>query len=368
MKKQKGIWLIFERGNEAKDNGYVFFKYLREKHPEIKAFYVADKNCPKDYRRVAKYKNIVQKGSLKHKLYYLFAKKIITTHPGTCDPFPYRSFRGGIRKKLFPRKYIFLQHGITMNDIRHLYGKKAAPVDLFICGAKKEYEYVSNNFGFQKNEVAYTGFARFDLLHKRQEKNYILLMPTWRRGFSTGKYGGCNDRDNFTNSEYYRSYQSLINNITLNQMLMEHNYKLIFYPHYDIQQFIDCFKTDSKQVLIASMKDYDVRQLLKESKLMITDYSSVGMDFAYMEKPIIYYQFDKEQFRSMHYGKGYFSYEEDGFGPVVETEKDVIDVLQNYFNQGMKNSKEYIDKSRAFFVLKDRRNCERIYDKIVRLK
>ena len=31
--------------------------------------------------------------------------------------------------------------------------------------------------------------------------------------------------------------------------------------------------------------------LLTESSLMVTDYSGVQFDFAYMKKPIIYYQF-----------------------------------------------------------------------------
>ncbi|MEX6101942.1 CDP-glycerol glycerophosphotransferase family protein [Mammaliicoccus sciuri] len=35
--------------------------------------------------------------------------------------------------------------------------------------------------------------------------------------------------------------------------------------------------------------------LFKESKLMITDYSSVAFDFSFLEKPVIYYQFDRDR-------------------------------------------------------------------------
>jgi CDP-glycerol glycerophosphotransferase (TagB/SpsB family) len=260
--------------------------------------------------------------------------------------------KGGSRDELF------INEGCTISDLLKQIG----------LNPEKEYEFVRDNFGFDKNEVIYTGFARFDFLHNRQEKNDIVLMPTWRRGFSAGKYGGGNDRQNFIHSEYYRAYQSLINNPKFIHMLQENNYRLIFYPHYEIQQFLDCFTTDSKQIIIAGKDDYDVRKLLKESKMMITDYSSVAMDFAYMEKPIIYYQFDKEQFRKMHWKKGYFSYEEDGFGPVLETEEQVIDDIEVLFSRGMVNTEEYINKSREFFALKDKHNCDRIFKAIQNLK
>ena len=36
---------------------------------------------------------------------------------------------------------------------------------------------------------------------------------------------------------------------------------------------------------------------------MITDYSSVAIDFAYMKKPTLYYQFDEEKFRRGQYAQ-----------------------------------------------------------------
>lgn len=43
------------------------------------------------------------------------------------------------------------------------------------------------------------------------------------------------------------------------------------------------FKTESKHVKIADWEHYDVQQLLKESAFLITDYSSIFNDFAYMK-------------------------------------------------------------------------------------
>ena len=68
--------------------------------------------------------------------------------------------------------------------------------------------------------------------------------------------------------------------------------------------------------------------MIKKSALLITDFSSVFFDFGYMKKPIIYYQFDNELFRSNHYKEGYFSYERDGFGPVATKENDLISYIK----------------------------------------
>ena len=45
-KNNKDIWLISERKDEAEDNGYHLYKYIRENHPEQKVFYLINKKSP----------------------------------------------------------------------------------------------------------------------------------------------------------------------------------------------------------------------------------------------------------------------------------------------------------------------------------
>ena len=40
--KYRELWLVCERGNDARDNGYWFYRYLKEEHPEINARYVIE--------------------------------------------------------------------------------------------------------------------------------------------------------------------------------------------------------------------------------------------------------------------------------------------------------------------------------------
>ena len=59
---------------------------------------------------------------------------------------------------------VFLQHGITKDDAIMFYYKNTY-FKYFICGAKKEFEYINEKFGYPDNNVIYTGFPRFDSLH-----------------------------------------------------------------------------------------------------------------------------------------------------------------------------------------------------------
>ena len=61
--RYRHVWLVSERGREARDNGYHYFAYLRQVHPEINAVYVADPKLP-DYDRVAQLGSVVTNKSM----------------------------------------------------------------------------------------------------------------------------------------------------------------------------------------------------------------------------------------------------------------------------------------------------------------
>ena len=78
--------------------------------------------------------------------------------------------------------------------------------------------------------------------------------------------------------------KSFINNQNLIDYLDKNDLELVFYPHFEIQRFLKDFHSVSPRVIIASFNDYDVQELLMNSKMLITDFSSVFFDFAYMGK------------------------------------------------------------------------------------
>lgn len=363
--KYKNMWLISERGNEAKDNAYILFKYIRENHPSINIHYLMDKSFEKDYEKIKDLGNIIEYKSKEHKIAFLLCDKAISTHIGFLEPWSYKLYKLLLDRK-DKKEYIFLQHGITLHDVSDIYKKSAARINLFITAVSKEYEAISSPiYEYNKEEVVQTGLARFDNLYDRNEKKQIVLMPTWRKDIVNPSYvkEKLLPDSVFTNSEYYKTYNSLINNEKLINKLNESNYELVFYPHYEIQQYIQYFNTTSDKVIIAKKENYDVQTLLKESKLLISDYSSVVFDFAYMNKPILYYQFDK----LTHYKKGYFEYDRDGFGDIVKKEDELVQKIIEFIDNDFKLSEKYQERIDKCFKNRDDKNCERIFKEIIKM-
>ena len=358
-KAYRHLWLVAERGFDARDNGYWFFRYLREKQPQINACYVIDKTSP-DYDKIARLGKTVRLGSLRHYLMYLAADQLISTHVMPCSPdlmLYYHLRQIGIH----PRgKQVFLQHGIIKDEMQWMRYPRLK-VDFFASGGKMEYDYLASEFGFAEGVVRYTGLCRFDNLTRgNSPSGEILVMPTWRGSdYPQG--------EKFYETAFYKHFQALLNHPRLARLLEENDLKLIFYPHIELQKELDKFTSPSDRIILAGWRDYDVQTLLMRCNLLITDYSSVYFDAGYMEKPVIYFQFDKEEFRKFHYQEGYFSYEKHGFGPVVETEEEVLEQLLSYVRGGFKMPPEYARRLDAFFPVRDENNCQRTFDIISKL-
>ena len=99
------------------------------------------------------------------------------------------------------------------------------------------------------------------------------------------------------------------------------------------------------------------QELFNNTSLMITDYSSVYFDYAYIKKPIIYYQND-----DYHYEKGYFDYETMGFGEVFENEDDVVEKVMEYVNNNCEMEDKYRKRVDDCFEYTDKNNCKRVYE------
>ena len=52
-KKRKQMWLVCEEYNEARDNGYWLYKYIRKAHPEQDVVYAINKESV-DYEKIKK--------------------------------------------------------------------------------------------------------------------------------------------------------------------------------------------------------------------------------------------------------------------------------------------------------------------------
>ena len=357
FKKYKNLWLISERKTDARDNGFFFFEYMAKNHPEINCAYVIDKNSA-DFEKVKKLGKTVEPKTFSHMLAFAAAEVRISTHYMGYAPDTYRF---AVMKKfgLIFGKDVFLQHGIMANDAKELHYPNAKP-DLFICTADDEYKFIKENFGHKDGVVKKIGLCRYDSFKNNAQKQ-ILVMPTWRyflRNLSD---------EEFVKSDYYKNFYEILTDENLNSALSKHGYEIILYLHYELQKFSHLFKTDLQNVKIADFKNYGVRELLTNSSLLVTDYSSVFFDFAYMRKPILYFWFDEEKFFATQYDKGYFDCRKDGFGRVVETKDEVVNFLINKLENGMKNDEVYSERADKFFGEEISCRCEKTYREILNI-
>ncbi len=365
--KHKHLWLVCERADEARDNGYWFYKYLCESHSELDKAY-AIKRDSVDYEKVkALNGKIIEFGSLKHWIYYLTAEFNISSqkegkpNAAVCH---FLEIYG-----LWKNRRVYLKHGVVINDLKwHYYD--VTKMWLYICSAKKEAAYCAERFGYPEGSIALTGLCRFDNLDNSIVDNKtVFIMPTSREWLAhpIREYQKYDDIYHFENTEYYKNWSSFLTDPKLNKVIENNSLNVIFFLHPTMQKrYSRYFETLDTKAKIMTNSDEDLQTMLKRASVLITDYSSVFMDFAYMRKPELFFQFDYDLFREGHYQEGYFSYENDGFGAVCKESGELVDELCKIVENTMKIEDKYINRINDYFAFEDNKNCERTYEAILK--
>ena len=175
-----------------------------------------------------------------------------------------------------------------------------------------------------EKELALTGLPRHDRLWSMPKTpTTVLVMPTWRKFLLAA-----NKRKpiaSFAELDYVRHWHSLLHSAELRSLVEEYGLKLAFCPHAAMAPFIGRFALPDFCEVIDPLAEPSLHPLFARTALLVTDYSSVAFELAYIERPVIYYQFDAKAFyEGGHLGfAGYFDFARDGFGPVCETEDAV---------------------------------------------
>lgn len=357
------IWLISDKSDRADDNGEAFFRFLMDKKDRKCTPVFAVSKTSSDYNRMRKLGRVVPYMSWRYKLLHLLAAHTISaySHNEISSPFlDYSRYYGDLLQN---NKVVFLQHGIIKDDLSPSLNRRHKNFELFVTSTEREREAVlSDNYGYNEEQVILTGLPRYDRLYNNPQKK-ITIMPTWLRSLF-GDYDPKTSKwtllPGFEDSQYYNFYNGLLNSQELLDYAQSRGYTIQFLAHPVLFPYLDRFKPDARVVVLDSNVCY--RDVFAESSLITTDYSSVAFDFAYLKKPVVYTQFEEN-----HYIEGYFDYEKDGFGEVEHTLERVIKRLIEYMQNDCLMKKEYKDRIEGFFMFHDQNNCQRVYDRIVKL-
>lgn len=273
----------------------------------------------------------------------------------------------GHMRDLFNFHTVCVQHGMSIQKIAIAQNRLRDNIRLYFCASKYELENLNRPvYDYAGRDVLkLTGVPRYDGLIN-DDKRQILITPTWRMQAAvpvTKNEGVARDYNPlFKESAYYKVYNALINDGRLIEAARRYGYRILYVLHPIVSPQAEDFDRNEYVDIVPSTGDMSYEKVFRESSLMVTDYSGVQFDFAYMRKPLVYLHHDDIP---QHYEEGTFHYDTMAFGEICHNNDELIDTLIEYMKNDCVMKEEYRRRADDFFEFDDHENCRRIYDVMI---
>ncbi|MFD5215774.1 CDP-glycerol glycerophosphotransferase family protein [Microbacterium sp. NPDC058345] len=357
-------WVFIDRDVDAGDSAEDMYWWMAEHHAELNSWFVVREGTPDWERMSAAGARLVGYETPEFYALLKHADHLASSHAD-------RFITHALPIKMRPPKYAFtfLQHGVIKGDISHWLNPK--DIQVFVASTLDEYRYLTEAPAYRasRKEVRLTGLPRFDVLLQRaesvpdREKNLIVVMPTWRDYLVGGMGTHSADREakaDFAETEYAKRIAGLLSDERLLSAARDAGARIVFMPHPNMRHYLSSF-TLPDEIEVRSYADTDVREMIIRARLLITDYSSIAFNAAYIRTPVLYYQHDRDQYFVGHTERpGYFDYHRDGFGPVVEDADEAVRVAASIVSDGP--DPVHLERMDRTFPVRDGRNRERVYE------
>lgn len=197
--------------------------------------------------------------------------------------------------------------------------------DYLIITSKYITDYYSEAFQIDKSKIKALGLPRADYYFEKHDtkklrdnfnkkynlnsnKKIILYAPTFRENKEFNNVFNYLDIDEF------------------NKKLSD-EYILVLRLHPKIKEFYSSDITGNGDYIDCS--DYkNEQELLLLSDILITDYSSIMIEFGILKKPVIFFAYDLDNYLSNERGF-YLDYKKDLPGPIVFSTDELISAIDN---------------------------------------
>lgn len=354
---QKNIWVIFEKDAQGgHDNGFHFFKYVYEKHPEITAYFVIEQ-ASEDYRNIEPFADKVLPFMSKRYFEIVAQAKLLISSDTKYHIYNTNRRHAPFAQLLESKPLIYLQHGVNGLKQVPAFHKQRGLLQFIIAPTQYEKEQINvKQWGYEPNEVAVTGFARWDSYEDKTATipfKQIFVMPTWR------KWMDGMTREMFKTTPFFEQYQAFLNSDHLKAALKTHNTRIAFFLHPYFKDYVDLFDIDETIIDRYGYLDKDMGEAMMESSLMVTDYSSVAWDQFYLNKPVIFYQFDQTEY--LRTEKAYMDYETELFGDITFDAESTIEQIITYITEEFTMKPKHKIMRQQYFTYIDHHNSERIF-------
>lgn len=345
-------------GEKYEDNISVFHTYLIKNRPDVKTYWMYDKNT--DYVQKENIPNAVPLGSFKNYLLFFRADYSFHGHSIIYDLAP------------DIENYIHLNKKTVMTHISHgiegfkkiLIQPEDKPLlkrtNFFNCASEYEFNIKLNGWKFPESKLITTGMARFDRLQTNNpaiEVRNILLMMTWREWLFDLT------EEEFMESDYFRCIAEILNDPKLKALILSDdlNIKVVLHPF--MKKFEKHFKPlqGGDRISVVTFDEASIKDEVINADMLLTDYTSVSWDFLYQNKPIIFYMFDQ---KTLEVERGtYLNLDEDLYGYKAKSTEEVINLLERIVTG--ENTNLWYDKAEYYFDYFDQENCHRLADKVI---
>lgn len=320
------------------------------------ARFVLDKNYEHKDEIPEKCKRyIIDKYSFSH-YYNLFAAKTLISSEAVGHALERRTTSKLFNKyiKKGTKNYIFLQHGVMYMVSLGAEKRLLFNVDVehsrkrVVVSSELEAQHFKKFTRYRDEDIYVCGLLKFDksILYDRADK--ITVMLTWR----PWEYViGIND---IRQTAYYKMLERIADAVP--EELKE---KLIVLPHPLVaSQMKNMPEGKISQYIIESEK-YDV--ILRSTKLLITDYSSISYDAFYRGSNVIF-NWEEKDLCMKQYGKGgrLMLTEDLAFGDVCMNTMQLGQAIQDGYTSPQKD--EYIKRYRQIVQFHDGNNTKRFFD------
>lgn len=207
--------------------------------------------------------------------------------------------------------------------------------DFYISSSPLVKKRLSSAFLTPQEKILEFGYPRQDVLLSnavvgKSNKINILYAPTHR---SEGK-------SQFSALDFFSEFDFLAND----KLFGEHGiiFHINLHYYHDLTPLIGVLK-ECKNIKLLGCKD--IYEFLGSVDILITDYSSIYIDYLVLEREILFYAFDLEEY--LKYDRGmYEDYLESVPGPVSKTWEDL---LERIFNRDVSYQERVISDRRKYF-------------------
>ena len=174
------------------------------------------------------------------------------------------------------------------------------------------------------------------------DKKIILYAPTWRNNeySEKGKYKFASKLD------FDKAKEELSD-----------EYIFIVKYHYLVSDKIDW--TPYKGFVYTFDETKDIAWLYLVSDMLITDYSSVMFDYAVLDRPMLFFTYDLDEYRDKLRGFN-IDIEKEAPGPLLYTSDEVLDAIE-HLDETIENSKQRVDAFHETYIPYE---CENSSEKV----